>query len=242
MFITILVLIGIIVVGYFFNKYRTNKMINEINISNAKEYAYLSNELKEQITKNGKLIATNKTLELDKKGLKQQLISAGFKIDSLNDVSGNYKNIINILQAELKASGSGSVIIKPVHDTTYVYDIPDYIKKIHDGPLFFDFSLSQLQNTNDLKFDYNWEIYLKLNFYHHYQRDKWYQAKYPVITAESPDQRVQFINLKDYAVKDNDFRINPWLTHGIAFVAGGASIYFIGQAINKNQPQIIIQK
>lgn len=161
-------------------------------------------------TKTGELVYKVAAVEIERDNAKKGLEEAGFSIKKLRQENVNWRKVNLALQAELEASGSGSITL---HDTTYIPTKGDTVTaQVGDWNNGFLY-LSPFLVGNKLDFTYNYKVGLEI-----------VAETKKTITIGLTDPKANITTSNAVFIKPNQKWWNKWYIYFIGGVAGG---YFL---------------
>jgi hypothetical protein len=114
------------------------------------------------VTKNGQLISKIKSVEVDKRNLKDALEVIGIEKEYLKDQNIKLKNLVSVLQLEIKTFGEGQT---NVVDTFYIDKVTTdtiYYQKVNDWTDNYLSLFNAKIEDKEFKFEYNYFLDMDL--------------------------------------------------------------------------------
>lgn len=157
----IFVIALIFMVAFYIQKRKVNNLKEQAQLQ-AVELAQLKDTVLTYVTKNGQLISKIKSVEVDKRNLKDALEIIGIEKKDLKDQNIKLKNLVSVLQLEIKTFGEGQT---NVVDTFYVDKVTTdtiYYQKVNDWTDNYLSLFNAKIENKEFKFKYDYLLDMDL--------------------------------------------------------------------------------
>lgn len=148
-------------VAFYIQKRKVNNLKEQAQLQ-AVELAQLKDTVLTYVTKNGQLISKIKSVEVDKRNLKDALEIIGIEKKDLKDQNIKLKNLVSVLQLEIKTFGEGQT---NVVDTFYVDKVTTdtiYYQKVNDWTDNYLSLFNAKIENKEFKFKYDYLLDMDL--------------------------------------------------------------------------------
>lgn len=148
-------------VAFYIQKRKVNNLKEQVQLQ-AVELAQLKDTVLTYVTKNGQLISKIKSVEVDKRNLKDALEIIGIEKKDLKDQNIKLKNLVSVLQLEIKTFGEGQT---NVVDTFYVDKVTTdtiYYQKVNDWTDNYLSLFNAKIENKEFKFKYDYLLDMDL--------------------------------------------------------------------------------
>lgn len=148
-------------VAFYIQKRKVNNLKEQVQLQ-AVELAQLKDTVLTYVTKNGQLISKIKSVEVDKRNLKDALEIIGIEKKDLKDQNIKLKNLVSVLQLEIKTFGEGQT---NVVDTFYVDKVTTdtiYYQKVSDWTDNYLSLFNAKIENKEFKFKYDYLLDMDL--------------------------------------------------------------------------------
>lgn len=148
-------------VVFYIQKRKVNNLKEQVQLQ-AVELAQLKDTVLTYVTKNGQLISKIKSVEVDKRNLKDALEIIGIEKKDLKDQNIKLKNLVSVLQLEIKTFGEGQT---NVVDTFYVDKVTTdtiYYQKVNDWTDNYLSLFNAKIENKEFKFKYDYLLDMDL--------------------------------------------------------------------------------
>lgn len=157
----IFVIVLTFMVAFYIQKRKVNNLKEQVQLQ-AVELAQLKDTVLTYVTKNGQLISKIKSVEVDKRNLKDALEIIGIEKKDLKDQNIKLKNLVSVLQLEIKTFGEGQT---NVVDTFYVDKVTTdtiYYQKVNDWTDNYLSLFNAKIENKEFKFKYDYLLDMDL--------------------------------------------------------------------------------
>ena len=168
--------------------------------------------------KEGQWEAERKSFNLTTAELRKNGQELGFENSGLKKRVGNLKNLVNRLEGDLEAIGTGSAQLTP--DTVYLSDGTTFIGHKFDWSNNYLSLNGTLSNTYELNFDYSYKSSFEVTTY--WKRSGMFKRKDLVVNFTMSDPNAQATDLNSVVIKPDPpkFFETNWFWGGVGFLGG----------------------
>lgn len=152
---------AVLFVAYLFQLWENDKLNDKLQLKNV-ELSQMKDSVLTYVTKNGQLISKIKSVEVDKRNLKDALEVIGIEKEYLKDQNIKLKNLVSVLQLEIKTFGEGQT---NVVDTFYIDKVTTdtiYYQKVNDWTDNYLSLFNAKIEDKEFKFEYNYFLDMDL--------------------------------------------------------------------------------
>jgi len=152
---------AVLFVAYLFQLWENDKLNDKLQLKNV-ELSQMKDSVLTYVTKNGQLISKIKSVEVDKRNLKDALEVIGIEKEYLKDQNIKLKNLVSVLQLEIKTFGEGQT---NVVDTFYIDKVTTdtiYYQKVNDWADNYLSLFNAKIEDKEFKFEYNYFLDMDL--------------------------------------------------------------------------------
>lgn len=152
---------AILFVAYLFQLWENDKLNDKLQLKNV-ELSQMKDSVLTYVTKNGQLISKIKSVEVDKRNLKDALEVIGIEKEYLKDQNIKLKNLVSVLQLEIKTFGEGQT---NVVDTFYIDKVTTdtiYYQRVNDWTDNYLSLFNAKIEDKEFKFEYNYFLDMDL--------------------------------------------------------------------------------
>ena len=209
--IVVVVLIALAVL-FFVQKRKITRLTEQTQIQ-AVELSQLQDSVLTYATKNGQLISKVKSVEIDKRNLKESLEVSGVQIKELKDKDIRWRKLVGVLQAELEVAGQGTAtvtdtfkIIEHTTDTVYYQTIKPWTNN------YLSLFEMTIENNN---FDFSYNYKTPIEIYTEQLRKK------TIVTFSLPDPEARITTATSITIEQKKkFFERPIVVGTAAFLTG----------------------
>ena len=202
-------LIFLIVGALFYWQHRQIQNYKDTAQLQAVELSMFKDSVRVIKQKNGDLSYQVKSVEIEKRNLKESLEIAGFEINDLKEKEIRWRKLNNILKAQLEASDSGQTVIK---DTVLIVE-NDTIKagsfQVNNNYLLFN----GLIKKDSLDWDYKYNV--EFNFFQQTKKNE------TIVTVALNDPKAEITSMNSITISHKKrFYQKPWIWGLAGFTTG----------------------
>lgn len=148
-------------IAFYIQKRKVNNL-RDLSQLQAVELAQMKDTILTYVTKNGQLISKVKSVEVNKKNLRDALEMIGIEKKDLKDQNIKLRNLVSVLQLEIKTFGEGQT---NVVDTFYIDKVTTdtiYYQKVNDWTdTYLSLFNAKIENK-EFKFKYDYLLDMDL--------------------------------------------------------------------------------